>query len=240
MTDPKVSVMLPVFNRQQYIGAAIESILNQSFSDFKLLIYNDGSTDRTEEIIQEYAKKDDRITPVYRVDDQDAQIPAVNKGVAFARNILLASCETPIACYQDSDDLSHPQRLQNQLKWAQPGEMIFTSWEWFKDAPVKNYWDKVETYNKNQRAYASVMFYIDRKIRYNENIVLGGEDTDWLERMLLTRKQVILPELLYFIRNHEDRIGIWKSKIQSSFAPHELAGVSYADAITMYKNKRGG
>lgn len=240
MTAPKLSVMMPVYNREKFVGAAIESVLNQSFTDFKLLIYNDGSTDGTEDIIQDYAKKDSRVTPVYRVDDQEKRVSVVNHGVAFARNILLAACETPIACYQDSDDLSHPQRLQHQLKMVQPDEMIFTSWEWFMETPKKEYWDRVEPYTRSQRAYASVMFYIDKGIKYDEKIVLGGEDTDWLGRMLKNRRQVILPELLYFIRNHEDRIGIWKSRIQSNFAPHELTGVSYADAIKMYKTKKGG
>ena len=63
MKHPKVSVLLGVLNQESYLPACIESVLAQTFSDFEFIILNDGSSDRTWEIIQDYAKKDSRIRP---------------------------------------------------------------------------------------------------------------------------------------------------------------------------------
>lgn len=59
--SPKVSVLMPNYNCEKYIAQAIESILDQSFTDFEFIIIDDGSTDKSWEIIEEYAKKDPRI-----------------------------------------------------------------------------------------------------------------------------------------------------------------------------------
>ena len=61
MRKPKVSVIMPNYNWEKYIAEAIESILNQSFTDFEFIIIDDWSTDNSSDIIQEYAKKDKRI-----------------------------------------------------------------------------------------------------------------------------------------------------------------------------------
>jgi len=60
-TSPKVSVVMSVYNEAEYISTAIESILEQTFRDFEFLIIDDGSTDKTPEIIKSYAKQDNRI-----------------------------------------------------------------------------------------------------------------------------------------------------------------------------------
>ena len=61
MQTPLVSVLMPNYNCEKYISEAIESILNQSFTDFEFIIIDDGSTDRSWEIIQKYAQRDKRI-----------------------------------------------------------------------------------------------------------------------------------------------------------------------------------
>ncbi|MBM6860989.1 glycosyltransferase family 2 protein, partial [Clostridium saudiense] len=58
---PKISVIVPAYNTEKYIGRCIESILNQSYKELELIIINDGSTDSSAEIIKKYAKKDSRI-----------------------------------------------------------------------------------------------------------------------------------------------------------------------------------
>lgn len=62
--NPRVSVIMPNYNCEKYIAEAIESILNQTFTDFEFIIIDDGSTDNSWNIIQEYAKKDDRIIAI--------------------------------------------------------------------------------------------------------------------------------------------------------------------------------
>lgn len=101
---PKVSVVMPAYNAEKYIGEAIESILNQTFSDFEFIIINDGSTDRTEEIIASYT--DSRI--IYLKNEKNSGIViTLNKGLDVAKGEYIAR--------MDSDDISLPERLEKQV-----------------------------------------------------------------------------------------------------------------------------
>ena len=107
-----ISVLIPTFNREKYIKECIESILQQTYQNFKIIIYDDGSRDNTVAKIREI--KDPRII-IYG--------DKVNRGVSYARNKLLEFCDTEIACWQDSDDLSHCLRLELQRKLLILGHM---------------------------------------------------------------------------------------------------------------------
>jgi len=103
LENPKVTVLMPVYNGEQYLREAIESILTQSFTDFEFLIINDGSTDSSVEIIESY---DD---PRIRLIHNEANLKLVatlNKGVDLARGEYIAR--------MDCDDISLPQRLAKQ------------------------------------------------------------------------------------------------------------------------------
>ena len=84
---PKISVILSVYNNEKYISLAIESIINQTFKDFEFIIINDGSTDNTQKIIQNYAKKDSRILS-FQQENQGLTI-SLNKGLKIARKPAL-------------------------------------------------------------------------------------------------------------------------------------------------------
>ena len=68
--NPKVTVLMPAYNAEKYIGTAIESILNQTYKDFEFIIVNDCSTDNTLRIINDYAKKDKRIRVISNKENQ--------------------------------------------------------------------------------------------------------------------------------------------------------------------------
>lgn len=107
MNFPKISVLMPAYNVEKYIGEAIESILNQTFTDFEFIIIDDCSTDKTWDIIQEYSKKDKRIVAVKN--DVNLKLSAtLNKGI----NI----CKATYIARMDSDDWSYPYRLEKQYK----------------------------------------------------------------------------------------------------------------------------
>lgn len=91
---PKVSVILPVFNSEEYLRRSIESVLSQSFHDFELIIVDDGSTDKSLDIIQEYEVLDSRVTVVHQN----------NSGVSKARNVALGLCRGEFITFIDSDD----------------------------------------------------------------------------------------------------------------------------------------
>jgi glycosyltransferase involved in cell wall biosynthesis len=100
--DPKITVLMPAYNVAKYIGKAINSVLAQSFTDFELLIINDGSTDDTEKIIHSF--NDIRI----RLINQP------NRGVAAALNMGLLNAHAPLIARFDADDICIPERLRVQ------------------------------------------------------------------------------------------------------------------------------
>jgi glycosyltransferase involved in cell wall biosynthesis len=103
MNPPEISVILPAYNTGAYLGKAIRSVLDQSFSDFELLIINDGSTDETENIIRSFS--DPRI--VYIKNEQNCGLAnALNKGIDIARGKYIAR--------MDGDDICLPTRFTYQ------------------------------------------------------------------------------------------------------------------------------
>lgn len=106
-----ISVVIPCFNAQNFIGSAITSILAQSFTDFELIIINDGSSDNTHDEINHFS--DHRITYI-----QNAE----NQGNYAARNIGINISKGKYICMMDADDISDPERLkiQHQFMEAHP------------------------------------------------------------------------------------------------------------------------
>ena len=97
-----VSIIVPVYNVERYLHNCIESILNQTYKDFKLFLINDGSKDNSGQICDEYKEKDSRITVIHQS----------NQGQSAARNAGINQAETEWVLFVDSDDLIHPQMLE--------------------------------------------------------------------------------------------------------------------------------
>ena len=95
MSFPKISVIVPVYNVEQYLPRCIDSILSQTFTDFELLLIDDGSTDKSGMICDEYAKKDSRIRVFHKE----------NGGVSSARNLGLDNAEGEWIFFSDADDI---------------------------------------------------------------------------------------------------------------------------------------
>jgi glycosyltransferase involved in cell wall biosynthesis len=130
---PKVTVLMCVFNGEQYIQASIQSILDQTFSDFELLILDDGSTDRSVEIIQGFS--DPRI--------RFYQNPE-NMGLTYSRNRCLELAEGSYIAVQDADDIALSTRFAQQVALldAEPDIGLVGTWLAFMDAqdkPIENY-----------------------------------------------------------------------------------------------------
>lgn len=101
---PKISILMPVYNSQANLHLAIESILNQSFTDFELVIIDDGSSDRSSEIVQTF--NDPRINFLSNSKNMGI-VPTLNRGLDVANGQFIAR--------MDADDISHPLRLETQL-----------------------------------------------------------------------------------------------------------------------------
>lgn len=99
----KISIIVPVYNTEKYIGNCIESILKQSEKDFELLLIDDGSKDQSVEICDRYAAKDRRIKVIHKP----------NGGVSSARNLGLDTAKGKMIFFIDSDDTVGPDYLKN-------------------------------------------------------------------------------------------------------------------------------
>ena len=106
--QPKISVIVPVYKCEQYIHRCVNSILNQTFSDFELILVDDGSPDNCGEICEEYAKKDFRVKVIHQV----------NGGQAAARNNGVKEAQGEWLHFVDSDDMIHPKTLEILYKTA--------------------------------------------------------------------------------------------------------------------------
>jgi glycosyltransferase involved in cell wall biosynthesis len=119
MKDPKISVLMPVYNAARFLNESIESILNQTFFDFEFIIIDDGSTDDGLEIIKAF--EDPRI--VFARNEKNLGISeTLNKGIEMAKSSLIAR--------MDADDISHPNRLQRQYDYMMenPDCALLSSW----------------------------------------------------------------------------------------------------------------
>ena len=105
MSAPAISVLMPVYNAEHYIDLAIDSILNQTFSDFELIAIDDGSVDSSREILEERARQDIRIRCCFRPNTGIGG--ALNDGIKVARGEFLAR--------MDADDISLPHRFAQQI-----------------------------------------------------------------------------------------------------------------------------
>ena len=101
---PRVSVILPTYNRAHVLLRAVQSIVGQTYQDFELLIIDDGSTDTTADVVREI--NDSRVTYIRK---------AVNTGRSAARNTGLKIASGEYIAFQDSDDESHPTRLEKEV-----------------------------------------------------------------------------------------------------------------------------
>ncbi len=98
----KISIIVPVYRAEDYLPACIDSILNQTFQDFEVILVDDGSPDRCGEICESYALRDSRIRVIHQE----------NQGQAAARNHALSQAKGEWVCFVDSDDLIHPKMVE--------------------------------------------------------------------------------------------------------------------------------
>lgn len=119
--NPVVSVIIPVYNVDKYIDRCINSVLNQTFSNIEIICIDDGSTDLSLSILQNYAAKDDRI----RIFTQN------NRGVSAARNVGLDAATGQWVSFVDSDDEIHPDMYETLLAHASYEDAIYFSAEEF-------------------------------------------------------------------------------------------------------------
>jgi hypothetical protein len=208
-SSPLVSVLMPVYNGEKYLREAIDSILNQTFTDFEFLIINDGSTDDTENIILSYA--DSRIRYI-KNEENLKLIDTLNKGLDLAQGKYIAR--------MDADDISLPARLDKQVEYLEknPETWVLGSWVEIigKEEPmiiqhkISFYDIRVELYFHNYLCHPSVMLnnLLLKKHHLKYPNFLHAEDYGlWVEIANYGTIE-ILPEILLRYREHGENISL--------------------------------
>ncbi len=184
---PAISVVLPLYNKEDYIKDTIQSVLNQKFTDFELIIVNDGSTDNSLEKIK------DITDPRLKIFNQ------TNQGVAVARNFGGAKSTGDLIAFIDADDLWHPNHLSEIIKLSQqfPEAAFFGTAYQIKYQNIyedfvyrfKNKYvllDKYYKYDKGQALFYTSNFAIKKAVFIKEQgfkPAIDAEDTEFFLRL---------------------------------------------------------
>jgi len=211
--EPKVSVIIPVYNADKYLRESIESILNQSFADFELLLINDGSTDNSLEIMNSYSDKRIRVLNNH-----------ANTGLATVRNRGIDEARGEYIAWLDADDASLPTRLEKQVrlldanaalglcgthaKTMGQGEPI----EWRFPADPENIFCHMLFYDPLVTSSVMIRRSVlhDNNLRFNAHY-LTAEDYDLWERVSRLCLMSNIPEILTLYRVHETQISSLKN-----------------------------
>jgi glycosyltransferase involved in cell wall biosynthesis len=204
---PLISVVLPIYNGEKYLVEAIESVISQTFADFELIMIDDGSTDGSRKILQEYAAKDLRVKVVLRE----------NRGLATTLNDSIDIAHGSWIARMDQDDIALPHRFQRQLEWLEKtGADISGSWvQRFGTAdkrivrlPRTDEEIKMELLFCSPFAHPTVMMRssLARGLRYDKAWEMA-EDYDFWERAAEAGwRMTNVPEVLLMYRVHAAQI----------------------------------
>lgn len=130
--SPDISVIMPVYNGEEYLAEAIDSILAQTFSNFEFIIIDDASTDRTPSILRKYAEMDSRVRIITN---------EINKKIAASLNYGIAVARSPLVARMDADDWSHPERLEKQLTFMQANPDVGICGTWLEVYETGDVWE---------------------------------------------------------------------------------------------------
>lgn len=149
---PTVSVILPTYNRAHLVGRAIQSVLDQMYQDFEIIVVDDGSGDNTEEIINGFT--DTRIRYVKH---------QKNKGGSAARNTGIKLAKGKYIAFQDSDDEWLPDKLEKQMKAFKKASdevgVVYTGFHRIKDGIT--YYVPSDDITKKKRETFTIFFYME-------------------------------------------------------------------------------
>jgi glycosyltransferase involved in cell wall biosynthesis len=219
-TSPKLTVAMAAYNSMPYLGEAIESILAQSFSDFEFLIVNDGSADRSGEVIDAYAAKDDRIRPIH----QD------NQGFIASLNRMIAAAQSDWIARMDSDDVALPERFALQWQWLQANPDYGVLGTGLQEIDANG--NPLDTHRPTPLSHDEMLdkaptgplvHHNSAVIRRDKLVEIGGyrpafkhcEDYDLWLRLMNVTKMGNLPDKLMLYRRYQGQVTEWHRTEQS-------------------------
>ena len=201
--QPIISVLMPVYNSQKYLGKAIESILNQIFKDFELIIVDDGSSDDSIKIVLSF--NDDRIK-LFRK-DHGGLVEALNYGISQSTGAWIA--------VMHSDDISHPMRLEYQYNYIKGKKNVVVGTSYFvidendkilfkTKLPEHNDEIKRELLIQNVIIHSGVMFNTELIKNHDAySLIENTEDYDLWLRLFKDTEFYNFPAPLLYYRKHK-------------------------------------
>ncbi|MCK9265913.1 glycosyltransferase [bacterium] len=223
---PKVTVITPVYNGEKYLDEAIQSILNQTFSDFEYIVINDCSTDKTGEILKKYLKEDARVKLLQN---------ETNKGVCFSLNRGLREAKGEYVAIMDSDDISLPQRLEKQVSFMDSHPEIGVCGSWLEFFGNKIYvWKTIPQHNDifvgllfgSMFGHPTVIMrksvLLDLKALYSEEHRAAGDYNFWVRLGICCVRFANIQEVLLNYRFHSANISTTKRNLQKENAQNSL------------------
>ena len=213
---PVLSVLMPVYNSEQFLEEAITSILQQTFRDFEFLILDDASTDGSLVIIKKYQKKDKRIKIFQN---------SKNQGEGFCRGKLMEQAKAEIVAWMDADDISLKHRLKTQLDFMKKNPRVSVVSCRVDIFGSENYKPKIIPSDFSIKSAllihnpivgpASMIRKNAQKYSYNKKVRLGADYCYWIDN-INNFCYANLPQVLYKYRMHS------QSLIKSTSIPYDF------------------
>jgi glycosyltransferase involved in cell wall biosynthesis len=216
--SPAISVIMPVYNTAQYLREAIDSILNQSFTDFEFIIIDDASTDGSKEIIKSYSDK-----RIILIENE------INKGYVFGLNYAISIAKGEYVARMDSDDISIITRLQEQILFLKENPSIKLCGSYYevinskKVVSMPTDHDEIIKYmlTRNSFAHPTVLinrlFLIENNLTYDEKLIPAEDYGLWIN---ISRIGIVanIPKVLLKYRIHSNQISLVKENLQHTTA----------------------
>jgi glycosyltransferase involved in cell wall biosynthesis len=226
-----ISVILPIFNAQKFLADCLESLRNQTYTDFQVLMIDDGSVDKSLEIIQQYCELDKRFK--YRSRE--------NHGLVATLNELLAWANTDLIARMDADDIAYPERFSRQVQLIKDhdldivgssitefsgifGEKSYLAREIYY--PASHSEIELFTLFKSPFAHPSVIFkksFLESKnLHYTKNFKTCEDYDLWVNMLQAGARCSNIQEPLLYYRVHDTQ----KSKRESTQLKEEFKTIS--------------
>lgn len=218
-----VSIIMTVFNGEDFVEAAIDSCLNQTHTNFELIIIDDGSSDSTIKIIRSF--KDYRIKIF---------INDINRGQSYSRNLGIIKSSGEYIAVMDSDDVAYPERLDTQLKYLESNPEISLCCSYADIIDENNLITGQRKLSIDENVlklkllfecpiiHPTVMWrksdFIDNNLWYDEFFVYAQDYELWSRALNYLKLGVIKESLIKFRFNHRNSISNSKRKLQDKYA----------------------
>jgi glycosyltransferase involved in cell wall biosynthesis len=224
LEEPLVSVILPIYNGERFIEATLTSALAQAYRRLEIIVVDDGSRDRSREIVEAFAARDPRVRLIVQA----------NRGVAAARNRGIAEARGEFVAPLDADDVWDPSKIERQVRrMRECGEatgVVYSWWVWIDDASevldVSPRW-RIESDAANALLHvnyigcASIPLFrrsvVDALGGYDETLITGCEDWDLSLRVAERAGVAVVPSYLVAYRRRvgsmsTDTDAMWRAR----------------------------